>query len=193
MEMETYKRRKGPAADTDWIRLDSRAGPDLPLFDLRFDRLRNPRNDAELDRLVLASVDWVNLVAIDDHERCIMIRQYRFGVGYSTLETPGGMVDPGETPRQAAERELLEETGYGGGDWRYLGAVEPNPAIHDHLCHHYLAMGVERVAEPEPGDGEYIDVLGMTREAVIDAARRGEIRHALALSALARVYPIWPA
>lgn len=192
MVTTTMQRRAGPARATDWQRLSERDGPALPLFDVRFHSLRNPRNDKVMDRLVLSSVDWVNLVAIDTEERCIMIRQYRFGVGYSTLETPGGMVDPGEEPQAAAERELLEETGYGGGTWRYLGAVEPNPAIHDHLCHHFLATGVRPVAQPEQGDGEHIDVLPMQRDEVISAARDGEIRHALALSALVRVYPIWP-
>lgn len=190
--MEILKRREGLARATDWQNLGSRAGPALPLFDVQFHNLRNPRNDVEMERLVLASVDWVNLVAIDADERCVMIRQYRFGVGYSTLETPGGMVDPGEAPLAAARRELLEETGYGGGDWRYLGAVEPNPAIHDHLCHHFLAIGVSRIAEPEQGTGEHIEVLAMTESEVVSAARSGEIRHALALSALTRVYSIWP-
>ena len=120
---------------TDWKRLGSKPGPKLPLFDVRLDRMQHPDSGAEMDRLVLGSVDWVNMVALDSERRCVMVRQYRFGVGYSTLETPGGMVDAGEDSETAARRELLEETGYGGGSWQYLGAVEPNPAIHDHLCH----------------------------------------------------------
>ncbi len=179
-------------AQLDWHHLGSRSGPELPLFDVRFDRLRNPRNGSELDRLVLSSVDWVNMVALDVEQRCIMIRQYRFGVGYSTLETPGGMVDAGETPLEAARRELLEETGYGGGQWHDLGAVEPNPAIHDNLCHHFLALGVGRVSDLDQGDGEHIEVVPMCTDDVIAAAHNGEIRHALALSVLGRVLPLWP-
>jgi hypothetical protein len=70
--------------------------------------------------------------------------------------------------------------------------VEPNPAVHDHLCHHWLAEGVEPTHAPSPGDGEAIDLALLTEDDVRRAAVAGEIRHALALSALARVYPLWP-
>ena len=177
----------------DWDLLESRyedAG--LILFEKRIDRLRNPRNDKVFERLVLESGDWVNVVALNEQRRSVMIRQYRFGVGYTTLETPGGMVDPGEDSRTAAARELLEETGYESNKWTYLGAVEPNPAFHNHLCHHWLAEDVERTREQDVGAGEMIAVELMTQQAVRDAVARGELKHALALSALSRVFQIWP-
>jgi 8-oxo-dGTP pyrophosphatase MutT (NUDIX family) len=179
----------------EWERVRSEyagEGNDLILFRTRFDDMRNPATDEVMRRLVLESVDWVNMVAIDKAGRSVMVRQYRFGSGYATLETPGGMVDPGEDSLTAAQRELLEETGYSGGRWRYLGAVEPNPAIHNHLCHHWLAEGVESTQPPEMGTGEVIEVECMTESQVGHAVRSGEIKHALALSALARVYTLWP-
>ena len=176
-----------------WQRLGSRyedAG--LMLFEKRIDTLRNPRNGQTFDRLVLESVDWVNVVALDTHGRSLMIRQFRFGVGYNTLETPGGMVDPGEDSKTAAARERLEETGYSSDNWQYLGAVEPNPAFHNHLCHHWLATDVELTKPQDLGAGEAIELEFMSQEQVRDAVMCGELKHALALSALARVFPIWP-
>ncbi len=189
--MSNYKETN---STLDWEHLDSRIDHNagLILFRKRIDRLRNPRNDQVFERLVLESVDWVNMVALDRNRRCVMIRQYRFGVGYSTLETPGGMVDPGEDSLTAAKRELLEETGYASNKWSYLGAVEPNPAVHNHLCHHWLAEDVELVQEQDQGEGELIAVELMSEGCVRAAVQSGELKHALALSALARVYALWP-
>ncbi len=175
-----------------WRRVRSRKGPALPLFDVRIDEMAHPESGEVLSRLVLSSVDWVNLVALTEDGRSVMVRQYRFGVGYPTLETPGGMVDAGEDSLTAARRELAEETGYGGGVWRYLGAVEPNPAFHDHLCHHWLAEGVVPCGAQNTSGGEHIRVEIMTEAAVRAAVLDGTIRHALALSALSRVFDLWP-
>ena len=186
-------RKIAASSDLDWEHLGSRyEEANLMLFEKRVDRLRNPRNDKIFERLVLESVDWVNVVALDEHGRSLMIRQYRFGVGYTTLETPGGMVDPGEDSRTAAARELLEETGYVSDQWIYLGAVEPNPAFHNHLCHHWLAQDVRQAQAQDLGEGELIRLEFMTPSAVRDSVQRGELKHALALSALARVMPLWP-
>lgn len=175
----------------DWHHEGSRYGDPLILFKTRFDQLRHPGSGKVFERLVLESVDWVNCVAVDTDGRLVMVRQYRFGVGETTLETPGGMVDDGEESERAARRELLEETGYGGGDWRYLGAVQPNPAIHDNLCHHWLGTGVEPVSEPLNEGGEFIRVELQTPTEMRASVHAGEIRHALALSVLSRVYNLW--
>jgi 8-oxo-dGTP pyrophosphatase MutT (NUDIX family) len=201
--MKSSEKKSGAAPDRelDWKRLGARRGQPLPLFDVRLDRMQHPAGDREMERLVLESVDWVNVVAFEasgtdsaapDQRSMIMVRQYRFGVGYATLETPGGMVDPGEDSLRAAKRELLEETGFGGGSWHYLGAVEPNPAFHDNLCHHWLARDVRLQRAPQPGNGEAIRVERMSEAEVKSAVGSGEIKHVLALSALGRVLDLWP-
>jgi ADP-ribose pyrophosphatase len=176
----------------DWHRRGSRPGDhDLILFTTRFDEMEHPTSGQVFDRIVLESADWVNCVAITSTGLHVMVRQYRFGVGATTLETPGGMVDDGEDSETAIRRETLEESGYGGGTWRYLGATQPNPAIFDNLCHHWLGTGLERIQDPQPGAGEHIRVELMPPEQVVAAARSGEIRHALALAVIERTLDVW--
>ncbi|MFW6093081.1 MAG: NUDIX hydrolase [Pseudomonadota bacterium] len=177
--------------ELDWPLEGRSYAEDLVLFRVRWDDRRHPVSGAVMKRLVLESVDWVNVVAFDAAGELVMIRQFRFGAGYTTLEVPGGMVDPGEEPLTAARRELEEETGYTGGDWAYLGAVEPNPAIHDHLCHHFVARDVRPTAAQDLSDGEAIAVETMAPTTVRDAVRSGEIKHVLVISALTRVLDLW--
>jgi 8-oxo-dGTP pyrophosphatase MutT (NUDIX family) len=174
-----------------WEKVRSEAGPELPLFSVRFDFMRHPTSAKTFKRLVLESVDWVNVVAVTRDGLVVTVEQYRFGSGEIGTEPAAGIVSPGEPHLAAAKRELLEETGYGNGDWRYLGSVQPNPAIHDNLCHHWLADGVVRLSEPSLDEGEAIRVRLMTPQELREAVAAGRIRHTLALSALSRVFQLW--
>ena len=102
---------------------------------------------------------WVNVVAITKHDEVVLVRQYRHGLEQVHFEIPAGTTDPGETSQEgAARRELLEETGYGGGRWSPLMTLSANPALQDNLAHTFLAEGVERLAEPHTEDGEDLRV-----------------------------------
>lgn len=174
-----------------WRKLSSEQGENLNILQVRHDWLEHPTSKQIMKRLVLESVDWINVVAVTPEKASIMVRQYRFGIGACTLETPGGMVDDGESPLVAAQRELLEETGYVSDKWSSLGSVEPNPAFHPHLCHHFLAEDAYQTSEPNLGAGEAIEIEICDLEALRAAMRDGSLRHVLALSALSRVYPLW--
>jgi ADP-ribose pyrophosphatase len=152
------------------------------LFELRRESLASEEGDAAREALVLDAPRWVNVVALAEDNTVLLVRQWRFGIAAPTLEIPGGMVED-ESPRRAAERELVEETGYRAAAWRELGAVDPNPAFLTNRCTTFLATGLARVGEPE-GDGEEeIRVETRRVDELPDLVARGEIRHALVVAA----------
>ena len=175
-----------------WPLHDSQPGPDLGLLQTRFDSLENPRTGQIKPALVVESSDWCNVVALPKAGEYLLVRQFRFGSGDFTLEVPGGVIDPGEDPLTAAQRELREETGYAAADWTPLGSVAPNPAFLNNRCHHFLATGAELVGPPVLDAGEDIEVLLFSREDLLVSIRSGSIDHALALTALWRALdPEW--
>ncbi|MCB0128264.1 MAG: NUDIX hydrolase [Caldilineaceae bacterium] len=174
-----------------WTNLGSEAGPLLPLgMQVRYDRLRNPRNGVERKALVIETGDWVNVVAITADERIVVVRQYRFGIAQISTEIPGGLVDPGEDHRVAAVRELMEETGYTSDDWHYLGAVDTNPAFLTNRCQQWLARNVVQTSPPHFEEGEDIVVAALTPAELGAEINAGAFRHSLAMLALAHVYDL---
>jgi len=174
-----------------WKKIRTDHSTDLKLFRARWDEMENPRTGQVMKRLILDTQDWVNIVPITDNGEIVIVNQYRFGVNKFTAEIPGGLVDQGENSKEAAIRELKEETGYTGGQWIYLGSVEPNPAFHTNLCHHWLAQGVKKTVEPILDPGEDIEVTKLSIEALKKIIKEGRLKHVLALSALSRVPEIW--
>jgi len=165
-----------------WRRIGSETLFAHRLFELRRDTLAAD-GGGRRESLVLDAPRWVNVVARGEGDRVLLVRQWRFGIARTTLEIPGGMVDPGESPRAAAERELLEETGHRAARWEELGEVEPNPAFLTNRCTTFLAEGLERVGEPA-GDGEEeIEVLSAPLAEIPARILAGEIRHALVIAA----------
>ncbi len=170
-----------------WTRHASEPGPDLMICRARFDTLENPRTGEHLRRVVLETPSWVNVVALTPAHELVVVRQFRFGTATVTTEIPGGVVDPGEEPLEAGRRELREECGYSAERWSLLGAVQPNPAFHDNLCHHFLAQDARPTHDQELDRGEDIRVATLPLAEVPALIRSGEIRHSLVICALARL------
>jgi 8-oxo-dGTP pyrophosphatase MutT (NUDIX family) len=156
-----------------------------PWLTLRRDRVRLPTGAVIEEYFVLEYPAWVNVVAVTSDDRVVLVRQYRHGLGRVGIELPAGVVDPGDpSPESAARRELLEETGYGGGAWRPLGVASANPSTHSNLTYSFLAVGVEQVAPPAPEASEDIRVLTASVDEVARLVEAGQVVQALHLAPL---------
>lgn len=167
-----------------WTVLETEFLQDCRVFNVTRLHSRSPDADATHPFFCIESVDWVNVVPITADGDVVMIRQYRHGAGEITLEIPGGMVDPGERPADAAARELLEETGFAAGSLRPLGDFSPNPALFNNRLHAFVATGCRRVAEIDNGEHEETVVEVVSRAALRRAVRAGGVDHALVIAAL---------
>jgi len=113
----------------------------------------------------------------------LLIRQYRFGIEEFTLEIPGGMCDPGESPLKAAERELSEETGHRANSMAEIGWVHPNPAIQSNRCYTFLAKGLVPDGDPDPDPDEEIELVREPLLRIPELIAGGRITHALVVAA----------
>lgn len=166
-----------------WKKLSADPLADYHIFKLHHERYASPRTGEVLDATIVEAPDWVNVLALTTGGDCVLIRQYRFGTEQMTLEIPGGMIDPGEAPLSAAQRELREETGYTAARWTELGRFAPNPAFQRNYLYTFLAEGCERAGDLVQDPGEDIEVVLRTRADVDAALRSGEIDHALVVVA----------
>jgi 8-oxo-dGTP pyrophosphatase MutT (NUDIX family) len=173
-----------------WQTVRSEQGPNLVLFQARYDWVRNPRNAKSMKAVILESADWVNVVAITPEKKVVLVQQYRFGIGRTTLELPAGIVDRGEASEQAAMRELREETGYTATQWEYLGWVETNPAFMNNLCHEWLALDATKTCLPELDEGEEISTVELSLEEIRREIEQGNMRNSLTLLSLSRVFDL---
>lgn len=136
--------------------------------------------------------DYSMLFAIDLDDRAIFIRSYRHGVGGVVWGFPGGGIDKGETPEQAAHRELLEETGYEAAALKPLGGYVTGANVRGAMCHMFLATGCRKVAEANSGDLEEQEIHLLSRAQARDLLM-GNGFHVLAHAAItARALLEWP-
>lgn len=168
-----------------WKTLSSKQLIDRPWMRVRCDKVQLPDGRVHEEYYVLSYPSWVNVIAETEEGDIILERQYRHGLDIVSTEICAGVMEEGETPLEAAQRELEEETGYTGGEWKEIMTVAPNPGVMDNLCHCFYAKGVKKTCEQHLDDTEDIDVFLCPKQEVKQMLIRGEFIQAL------MVAPLW--
>lgn len=136
------------------------------------------------DYIVTEAPDWV-IVIPEKENTFLMVKQYRHGEENLSIEFPGGVIDSGESPRQAAVRELREETGAIAGQLIHLGSMNPNPALFANHFHVFLAADLEFTGKQELDHDEFVDYMEIPKNEVLKKMGSKEYPHALMCSAAA--------
>jgi ADP-ribose pyrophosphatase len=159
---------------------------DCAVFRVSRRHARSPRTGKVHPFYRLDAEEWVNVVPLTDDGHVVLVRQFRHGSDELTLEIPGGIIDPGESPEEAGVRELLEETGYSPREVTPAGNLNPNPALFGNRVHTFVARGCRRVAEVRNEGAEETHVERVPLADLRRRVREGEIDHALVVAALYR-------
>ena len=162
--------------------LSSRSIFEGRVVSIRVDEVRLPGGGTAV-REVVDHRPAVVIVPLDDDDRVIMVRQYRYAVSETLLEAPAGIVEEGEEPDQTAQRELQEEVGLMAGDLRKLGEFWATPGFCNELMHAYVARDLQN-SSLDPDDDEDITVVPVPMAEALDMIVSGKIRDAKTIAAL---------
>jgi ADP-ribose pyrophosphatase len=167
-----------------WSRENLRVAKDYGIFAVEEGPVRDPSGAVRRNVYTFRARNWCNVIPITREGFLVLIWQYRFGSDALSLEIPGGVIDDGEAPHEAAMRELQEECGYVAGEVEPLSSLQPNPALQGNQIFSYVAWDASptgMTAFDELEDCEAVLVPLQMLPALLDS---GEIQHALCVVAL---------
>ncbi len=159
-----------------WDTLSSRTILDLsPWFSVIRDSIRLPSGRTVDDFYRIEAPDYVLVSAQNLEGNVLFERQFKQCLGRVILTSPAGGVEPGETPLEAARRELMEETGYSAKTWKYLGGFMVDGTRGICRAHMLLATGIEKSGEARQDEMEQCEIIFLGRGQINEAIRKGEI------------------
>ena len=178
--MEKLENRKWKVLESQYLAKEG------DWFTVRRERVQLPSGVVIPSWYIMEFPDWINIIAITKDNKFVLISQYRHALGETHYELVAGVVDKTDaSPMDAAKRELMEETGFGGGEWTEFMCLSPNPTNHTNHTYTFLAVGVERLDKPHQEPSEDIQTHLCTREEVYELLDSGEIVQAL------HAAPLW--
>lgn len=161
-----------------WEKLDSRYVYDDRWFRARADTCRFPDGRIITPYYVVELPDWCNSIVVTEDEKIVMVRQYRYPVDQVTYELPGGIIEKGEQPVEAAKREVAEETGYQAKETELLMTLRPNPAINDNTAYFFLATGARPIVSTNPDAFEEVYTELFSKAEILQLLRENRMQHA---------------
>jgi 8-oxo-dGTP pyrophosphatase MutT (NUDIX family) len=167
-----------------WRRVRSTRVAQFRIMDISRIELEDGAGRDRGEVFVIECRDWCNVVALTPADELVLVWQYRFGTDSLSLELPGGVIDPGETPERAALRELREESGYEADALEPLLVVEPNPAMQNNRCHTFVARGARRTADVKFDAQEELETVLVPVSRLGALLDSGQVTHALIHGAL---------
>ena len=129
-----------------------------PWVEVHRERVELPSGRVINDFYRVVLPDFAAVVALTAGEQLVMVRGYKHGIGRVTLSVPAGLVDAGESPLQAAQRELLDETGYTAPEWRALGSFVVDGNRQCGTMHAFLALGAQQTHRPHADEHEELEI-----------------------------------
>jgi ADP-ribose pyrophosphatase len=179
-------KKKSHASLPRWITRQNEVLAKTRIFSLARSHRHEEGTQKSGDFFVLDAADWINVIALTPEKNVVLVEQFRHGSEDFELEIVGGLVDNDEAPKDAALRELREETGYvptDDSEVALLGKVLPNPAFLNNACYTYLVTNVKQEAQQKFDDHENIIVHLEPLEKIDDLIRTGHITHSLVVAA----------
>jgi ADP-ribose pyrophosphatase len=155
-----------------------------PWYHLRRDTVELPDGTVLDDYFVSVRSEIAVTLALTADDEVVMARQYKHGIGEITLELPGGLVDDGEEPRAAAERELREETGYACGPLTPLARLIHDPSKGTNRAHGFLGRDARWVGEQRLDPSEQIQVELIPFDEIDGLLRDGSITGVVSVALL---------
>ena len=152
------------------------------LLDVREDRVALPDGKPSV-REYIVHPGAVVIMPLLENGDVLLERQYRYPLQRDFFEFPAGKIDPGEEPLACARRELLEETGYQAGEWRYITTIYPCIGYSDEQLLYYLATDLSFRGE-QPDDDEFLEIFRLPLEKALGQVRSGEICEAKTVTGL---------